>query len=145
VKPFLLHQHKPQWLNGFFLPVLSSDCFSKGNLLGSLIEPETSIKKNWAGRLSVGIFFALTIFNNWCFDSGQSLYSVVIENGFWSCGCGFFVLEKIDHFFSHGIFRHGLSVVDKACGWLSAINREVESGADFGLSIDFLQNFIVFL
>jgi hypothetical protein len=38
--------------NGYFvfffgvrLPKIFSDCFSKGNLLGSLIEPETSTKK----------------------------------------------------------------------------------------------------
>jgi hypothetical protein len=41
-----------------FVYKIFSDCFSKGNLLGSLIEPETSIKKTKleAGRLSVGIF-----------------------------------------------------------------------------------------
>jgi hypothetical protein len=55
-------------------------------LLGSLIEPETSIKKTKleAGRLSVGIFCLVNqFFSNFWFQ-GQSLYSVVIENGFWS-------------------------------------------------------------
>ncbi|MCY1506654.1 hypothetical protein D9M68_409080 [compost metagenome] len=60
------------------------DCFSKGNLLESLIEPETSIKKTRleAGNFSVGIIFPCNpIFTSLCFGfHGASLYSVLIEN-----------------------------------------------------------------
>jgi hypothetical protein len=53
-KPFL-HQHKPQWLLCLFwssFTKIFSDCFSKGNLLGSLIEPETS-KENQVGSWQI--------------------------------------------------------------------------------------------
>src|SRR4051812_10452145 len=74
------------------------DCTNRGNLLPSAIEPETSIRNTRfdAGRLSVGMFFPCNpIFSNlWLLFQGQSLYSVLIENGCWSFGCGYWYLKK---------------------------------------------------
>jgi hypothetical protein len=151
----LLLQHKPQWLLCLFFGVrlpkfsvivsVKAICWDHSSNL-----KHQSRKPSWKLADYPLEYFALqTNFNNWCFDSGQSLYSVVIENGFWSCGCGFFVLEKIDHFFSHGIFRHGLSVVDETSyvGIRSIvnINRKWKVVLILDFRIDFLQNFIVFL
>ena len=68
------------------------DCFNKGNLFSENIEPETSIKKTKleAGSFSSSIFFPCKPILTNLFDEfqGQSLYSVLMENGCSPFGSG---------------------------------------------------------
>src|SRR5574343_1142139 len=82
------------WFTNTFI-----DSFSNGSLLTSLMEPDTSIKntKLDLGKLSVGMSLPckpmrtnlLVLFH------GQSLYSVLIENGCCPVGCGYWYLKKL--------------------------------------------------